>query len=548
MKPNLPSELSRRAFLQTAAASIAMLAVPPVSARPSLTKVKGTNTGKVRGFAHRGVDTYLGIPYGAPTGGLKRFQPPATPAAWVGERDATSFGPISPQNDFAEAAWLVPEPRSEDCLVMNVWSPGTASTAKLPVMVWLHGGAYSFGSANERIYDGTALAKTGDVVVVSINHRLNAFGYLYLGGLDPAYESSANLGQLDIVQALRWVQDNIAEFGGDPANVTLFGESGGGGKINMLLGMPLAKGLFHRAIVMSGGLSSAYTRDEATQVAETLLTSLGLRRTQLAELQAMPADRILKAIAENPALSFPFFRPVLDGTILPRQPFEPDAAETARGIPLLIGTTLDETAAFLLTAGINQPLPDEPALIAAIDSMNMGTSLGRSLTANEIAAMIGIYRRSHPSASRQEILVRLSSRANFTQSAVIQAERALAQGNRVHMYRFDWQWPLFGAKYAPHLVELPFLFGTLDYKGEAWEPDGKDSPQARAKADPAEHRYRVSRSMIKSFAAFARNGDPSTQGLSWPAYSIERRATMLINARPKVVADPDGALRAAWPS
>lgn len=514
---------------------------------PISSVVVATAQGDVRGLERDGVSIYLGIPYGASTEAANRFRPPNPPASWQGVRLATKFGPISPQRDASCSAWHIPEAQGENCLVLNVWTPAPLGSTRLPVMVWLHGGAYSFGSANSRIYDGAELAGTGEVVVVSINHRLNAFGYLYLGGIDAEFESSANLGQLDIVAALKWVRENIGGFGGDSSNVTVFGESGGGGKVCTLIGMPAAKGLFHRVIVMSGALIAPLTLDEATAVADTLLGTLGLEHRRVAELRTMSAERILTALADNPELAMPLFRPVLDGDVLVNPPLVLGAAGLVERIDLIIGTTLDELSGFLLTPGINQPLPDDETLTRAIEGTWLATSLARALTTDEIAAMIAVYRLNYPLASRQEILVRLGSRANFTQSAVLQSEQAIAQGHRVFAYRFDWQWPMFGGMYAPHLVELPFLFGTLDHQGEVFEQNGEDSPSMRVQDDPSGDRYQISRAMMKAFAAFARNGDPSTSTLSWPPYSVARRETMLFNRQMRVINDPDGAIRAAWP-
>ena len=315
-----------------------------------------TAFGRVRGADYEGIKTFKGIPYGATTAGRNRFMPPVDPAKWTGVRDALEYGPSAPQREpgvqsessaLAVAAAGLPG-EGEDCLVLNVWTPGLDDGAKRPVMVWCHGGGFATGSGSSPGTDGTNLARRGDVVVVSINHRLNVLGFTYLGELGGAqFAQSGDVGMLDIVHALNWVRDNIAQFGGDPDKVTVFGQSGGGRKVATLLAMPSAKGLFHRAIIESGATIKLVERDQAARVARELVAKLGLQTSQLRELQSLPVDRIMSAYFDvvrsmNVDQMTMGFSPTVDGTAVPRHPFHPTAADVSADVPLIIGSTRTE--------------------------------------------------------------------------------------------------------------------------------------------------------------------------------------------------------------
>ena len=321
-------------------------------------------SGKLRGASSGGIHAFKGIPYGAPTGGANRFMPPQPPAPWAGVRDALAYRGHAPQSPTRAgsaarscATMLGPAdatPEGEDCLTLNVWTPGL-DAAKRPVMVWLHGGAFAYGSGNRAVTDGANLARRGDVVVVSVNHRLNIFGYLHLADIGgERFAHSGNAGSLDLVAALEWVRDNIAQFGGDPGNVTIFGESGGGGKVSVLLAMPAARGLFHRAVIQSGATIRVSTRERGNALAEAVLKELGAATAT--GCRSVPLDKLLAAIAPAsravgptrwPLLDRYDFGPVVDGTDLPQQPFDPDAPPIADDIPLLIGGTREESGFFL---------------------------------------------------------------------------------------------------------------------------------------------------------------------------------------------------------
>ena len=351
--------ITRRSVIQGTLTGAALAGgLLPGGALAAAEPVADTAAGKVRGVVTDGIFTFKGIPYGASTAGANRFMPPQKPEKWDGIRDALHLGPQAPQNpnDWSpelQALWPKPvggdpEPNSEDCLVLNVWTPGLKG--KRPVMVWIHGGGYSFGSDGP--YPGLNLAKFGDVVVVGINHRLNIFGYLYLGGIGgEKYAASGNAGMLDIVASLEWVRENIKAFGGDPGNVTIFGQSGGAAKVTTLMAMPAAKGLFHRAIAQSDyalGVKAMPAAD-AAKVTEAVLAQLGLKPEELDMLQQLPMERLIAAM--NLTKSVSKFGPVMDGGALPRDPFDPDAPDTSADVPLLIGTTATETTSLLLMTG-----------------------------------------------------------------------------------------------------------------------------------------------------------------------------------------------------
>lgn len=528
----------RRLLAQGAALSALGMAngMTPAIAATEEALVVSTRSGRLAGARSGSTRVFKGIPYAEPPVGPARFRAPRPPRPWKGIRRALAFGAPCIQNNVDHRAWVDAKPGSEDCLYLNVWTPAP-STASKPVMVWFHGGGFTSGSGGLPLYDGRNLAETGDVVIVTVNHRLNIFGYMWLGDLVPALVGDATPGQQDLVAALRWVNENIAAFGGDPKNVTIFGESGGGGKVNALLATPAARGLFQKAIVESGSQVFIDDRAQATDVARTALAAIGLAHPDIASLQSLPAAKLYDALkaAENRYKTMAF-QPVVDGRFMPRQTWLNGIPPESADIPMIIGTNSDESAAFLPDMR-KQPIDD-----AELRARLAAAFGGPTFSDAEWAAFLGGYRQIMPQASRLDLLVAMSTDIWMWHSAIHQAgEKAAHGGAPVYMYEFAWKTPCFGGRWALHGIEIPFVFGNLTY-GVAW--DGEDNEAERAAADPAADRFRLADQTMRAWAAFAHHGNPSTPALAWPAYENGRRATMILDHRSRIVDDPNAARRA----
>ncbi len=496
------------------------------------TGVVATRQGPVRGYEAEGLQIFKGLRYAAPPLGELRFSPPKPLAPWSGPIDAVSLGAPAiqaavPPGEITggRGAGDPPAPgqpgTAEDCLFLNVWTPG-ADDAKRPVMVWLHGGGFGAGSGGAAMYDGAALARRGDVVIVTVNHRLNVFGYLHLAELG-GHPSSGQSGMLDIVAALEWVRDNIAAFGGDPANVTIFGESGGGAKVSMLLAMPASKGLFHRAIVQSGPGVRAVTAERATASARSLLSALSIEPGDLAKLYSLPIETIHAAAASLAGKDtlMSAFSPCVDGVALPRHPFDPDAPATALDVPVMIGTNKDETTLFEFTD------PKFGQLTEADLAKRSKAAAG-----DKAEALVAALREIYPDYSPTYLASAARTATMFWIDSVNLAERKAAQGGApAYMYQLTWETPAAHGKLkSPHAVEIPLVFDNVE-AARSFVGRG-EAPQAMADL------------MAPAWLAFARTGDPNTPALpAWPAYDANDRATMIFDLECKVALDPMAAAR-----
>jgi para-nitrobenzyl esterase len=439
-------------------------------------------------------------------------------------RDAIAYGPMCPQigqqrgSDTASRSY--DKDASEDCLVLNVWTPVLHDQRRRPVMVWLHGGGFSAGSGSQNVFEGTRLCQRGDVVVVTLNHRLNIFGFLYLGHLGGAeYAQSGNVGMLDLVAALRWVHDNISAFGGDPGNVTIFGQSGGGAKVSTLMAMPQARGLFHKAIVESGSHLEGLTPDVATKHALTFLAAVDVQPNELQRLAKLPTDRLVAGLQKvmNLPEPRPNYSPVVDGIVLPNGPWQPDAPAVSAGIPMIIGSTRTETTALLGAGHAEYFALDEAALPGNLDGW---------IPKRDIPGIVAGFRRLMPSASAADLFFAITTDRRVRQQAWAQAERKVAQGAApVWLYELDWATPVDGGKWgSPHSLDLAFVFDNVA-KSEAMVGAG---PEPQLLADQ----------MSSAWIAFARSGNPSTVAApAWPPFSAHERATMVFNTTSRVVND-----------
>ncbi|QBE63780.1 carboxylesterase/lipase family protein [Pseudoduganella lutea] len=512
-------ELKRRTFLQHSllAATGALGLETPARAAASESPVATTGHGQVRGYRDNGVNVFKGIRYGADTA-PRRFMAPLPPERWSGVRDALEHGAASPQSSKEDAT-------SEDCLFLNVYTPGLRDGVKRPVMFYIHGGAYNNGSGSSPLYDGVRLCRRGDVVVVTVNHRLNAFGYLYLARHgDTHFADSGNAGQLDLILALQWVRDNIREFGGDPGNVTVFGQSGGGAKIATLMAMPAAAGLFHRAATMSGQQVTASGPLNATLRAQAVLDALKLPADRIDAIRTIPYQRIVDVLGtRDPVLPYGgvSFAPVLDERNLLRHPFYPDAPAQSARIPMMIGNTHDETRAFLGgdPANFNLAWDQLPAKLVP----NMRVDI-------QPEAVIAAYRQLYPKLSASDLLFKITTASRSWRGAIIEAEERAKSGSPAFVYQLDWATPKHGGKFgAPHAADIQLVFDNIAKPGAT-----AIGPQAQAMADM----------MSEAFIAFARSGDPNHPLMPrWEPYGMARRQTMIFDVPPRLEDDPRGAER-----
>jgi len=527
---------SRRSFLTRASSLVAAPVLFQIgnSARADTveagkTAVVKTTYGQVRGVSENGVFTFKGIPYTGPADGPNRFQPPTKLQPWTGIRDAMEYGPQAIQQQGRGT--------SENSQFLNVWTPSMESGGKKPVMYYLHGGGFisgSGGSGKNLNHDGSAVSRNNDVVFVTSNHRLGAMGYLYLGDLSDKFPASGIAGMLDIVASLEWIRDNIAAFGGDPNNVFIFGESGGGQKVAALMAMPSAHGLFHKASIESAPALNMGYRNVSTETTKQMLTLLGLNPGQVEELVRMPTDRLMEAQAKVRAKSedrngtLGYFGPVVDGKYLPVHPYEPVGPAISKNVTVMIGSNKQES---LLR------LRDKPELLNLDEAKLKELVQGR--LGDKANHMLEIYRRNRPGVSPTDVYVDLTTHQWMWVDTTRRCERQIALGGApVYTYIFDYESEVPISKTisypqrAIHGAEVPFKF---------------DHPENSPNTGTRPERFEAAKNMSRAWAAFARNGDPSHSGIpKWPAYTLKQRATMIIDAECRVINDPNREERLAW--
>ena len=514
----------RRAFLKQASLlAAAPFALTPAGCSSSASRaaaaretITETTTGQVRGYVVDGINVFRGIPYGGDTSGKNRFMPPTPVASWTGVRDAVQWGRVAPQSTAPDTTaytsmvrWTeLPGGIGEDCLVLNVYTPGLRDGGKRPVMFSIHGGGFTSGTSGNPVFDGVALASLGDVILVTINHRLGIMGYLELGAFAPEFEGSGNVGIMDIVQALTWVRDNIENFGGDPNRVMIFGQSGGGRKTSHLLAMPSAKGLFHRASIQSGAALRSLTPESADETAERVLAQLGLGRDRFREVQALPLDALLGVRGAQ-------FGPIADGKVVPSHPFEPDAPAVSADVPVIVGCNRHDS-------GFQNPnfeLDDAGLLERA-----------RTLFGAGAEQVVAAYRAAEPQGTPFKLHSRMITDLGRRRDSITLAERKAALGAApAYMYYLTFESVPFGGKFGSvHGTEMPLFYHNLD----RW-PIAGTGEEAQALADR----------MAGAYIAFAQTGTPSVPGVGeWPAYTAADRATMIFDTNTRVENAPDREL------
>ncbi|MCW8194422.1 carboxylesterase/lipase family protein [Proteobacteria bacterium 005FR1] len=493
--------------------------------------VATTEYGQVRGYMEDDINVFKGIRYGADTA-TTRFQAPAEPQPWQEVKDATAYGNSCPQIPTGSGGGLFtswkpdPEPAlSEDCLFLNVWTPALSDGKKRPVMVWFHGGGFRSGNGSSNAYDGVRLAQRGDVVVVTVNHRLNYFGYMYLGEYGEKFADSGNAGILDLVASLEWVRDNIAEFGGDPENVLIFGESGGGAKVSVLMAMDAAKGLFDRAVVQSGPALTIMPKESAAKATEAVVAKLGLDEDNIEQILTMPASQIEEAareVARSTGLE-PGSRPVLDGENFSRHPFADGGPSQSADVPLLIGTTRTENS---LLIGARDPSTFD------LTWETLPAKLKERLPGIDAEAVVKKYRELHPDMGAPELYFTATTDAGFLNNSIELADQKAKQmAAPVYMYLLNWDTPVDGGKwFSPHALEIGMVFDNVA-KSESMSGIGPEQ-------------QKIATMMSEAWIAFARTGNPNHEGIpQWPEYTVEERPVMIFDLDPRVVDDPHGEQR-----
>jgi len=502
-----------------------------------------TKYGKVRGYRRNGIYTYKGIPYGGTTTGKNRFMAPIEPEPWTGVRNALYWGNAAPQGgglgdpmqpDFSHFSdWFTfnwAEKRyGEDCLSVNIWTPEINDNGSRPVLVWFHGGGFAGGSSIQmEAYIGENLGKIGDVVVVTVNHRLNLFGFLNLGAFGgEKFRDSAAAGMLDCIASLKWVNENISKFGGDPGNVTIFGQSGGGAKVSILMAMPAAKGLFHKAMTISGAMLRVASYDAQAEIADAFLKAAGISASKIDKIQEIPWQDLYRITRSDRALGSMVYAPCLDDLHIPHHPFDPSAPALSAGIPMIIGNCTSEQS-----PSRNDPSNEDITFDELADRLQNGNGgsgpiAGNTAFGRRTKEVIEAYAKVFPEKKPVAIWSLLGGR----DSQIQQADRQTANGGAVYNYWFDWATPLFDRRpRAYHNSDLPFWFNNTDLMDTI--TGGGDRPR------------RLAENMSLALTSFARTGEPDHEGIPhWPKYNKRDGAVMIWNDKSEVRNDPDREAR-----
>jgi para-nitrobenzyl esterase len=501
-----------------------------------MSAVASTRYGKVEGEELSGLTIFKGVPFAAPPVGAGRWRAPEKPASWTGTREARRFGGVAPQLPMllnALAAMVIDDPQSEDCLYLNVWTPA-ADNKKRPVMVWIHGGAFTIGAGSQAIYDGSTLARRGDVVVVGINYRLGPLGFMRLADVTKGQiASTGSEGILDQIAALEWVRDNIEGFGGDPQNVTIFGESAGGMSVGALLAAPAARGLFHKAIPQSGACHTGTQRERANRNAERVMAKLGAANADA--MRALTAAQLLSGTllpdGKTPDPEFGMaYQPVIDGAVIPRMPIEMVTEGASSDVAIMVGSTLDEWKLF---APMDRGLRN-------LDRAGLATRYSRRMAPEMADGLIASYESARASrgasTTAADLFNALETDRIFRIPAVRLAEVHAQRRSRIFNYLFTWPSPAAGGMLGScHALELGFVFGTNNLPG---------MPQFAGTGPFVE---RLATEIQDAWLAFARSGDPSCEKLgAWPQYDASRRATMILGEKSSVQDAPYDGERRAW--
>ena len=511
-------DMTRRAFA-SGAAGLAASVTPLMgfSRHPSDDPVAQTRHGAVRGVRKDGINIFKGIRYGTDTA-QTRFAMPRPPERWKDIKEATEYGSSAPQLGRNESI-------SEDCLFLNVWTPGVADEGKRPIMVYFHGGAYASGSGSSPLYDGHNLATKGDVIVITVNHRLNAFGYLSLGLLNPDLPDSGNSGMWDLVLALQWVRNNAENFGGDPNRIFVFGQSGGGAKIATLMAAPSAEGLFHSAATMSGQQVTASGPLNAKARAESLLEFVGIDPSDTHALLSIPMERLVEGLATNDPVNPSrglYFGPVLDGRFLARHPFWPSAPKQSAYIPMILGNTKDETRNLIgnkLPEAFDLSWEDLPALLAKHMRCDISP-----------IEVLSTYQSLYPDYSPSDVFFAATTAGRSWRGQVEEADARAAEAGPTWVYQFDLGSPEDDGKWgAPHTIDIAFAFDNLGMSGE----------YTGTRVPASDDYARVADELSRAFISMARSGQPNHTGIpEWSRYTLPDRKTMIFDTTTRQESDP----------